>query len=152
MPPNTSCVWSLGDTRLAWAFGVENRQATTVLPCIQAAFEDLRSLTGGSRPAILRLHSDKTKEFLSPVIKAYLLQQGVRQTVNSGCDPAGNGLAERWIGSVKLSHCLVADDSHRNIGPMHVDGWHTFTLIESQRLQLTRPFPILVMLLWSIKL
>ena len=58
-----ACVWSLGDMRLVWAFGIENRQAITVLPCIQAAFEDLRSLTGGSRPPILRLRSD-TKEFL----------------------------------------------------------------------------------------
>ena len=37
--------------RLVWACGIENRQAATVLPCLQASFEDLRSLTGGSRPA-----------------------------------------------------------------------------------------------------
>ena len=64
--------------RLVWAFGIENRQATTVLPCLHAAFEDLRSLTGGSRPPILRLHSDKAKEFSYPVIRAYLSQQGGR--------------------------------------------------------------------------
>ena len=34
------CVRSLGDMRLAWAFGFENRQVVTVLACIQAAFED----------------------------------------------------------------------------------------------------------------
>ena len=42
------CVWSLGDVRVVWAYGIENRQATTVLPCLQASFEDLRALTGGS--------------------------------------------------------------------------------------------------------
>ena len=43
--------------------------------------------TGGSRPPILRLHSDKASEFLTPAIRAHLSQQGVRQTVNSGYDP-----------------------------------------------------------------
>ena len=61
-------VWSLGDMRLVWAYGIEIRQATVVLPCLQASFEDLRALTGGSRPPILRLDSDKAREFLSPVI------------------------------------------------------------------------------------
>ena len=103
-------VWSLGRMRLIWAFGVESRQASVVLPCLQSCFEDLRALTGGSRPPILRLHSDKASEFLTPTIRAYLSQQGVRQTVNSGCDPQGNGLAERWIGIVKVrATALLAD-------------------------------------------
>ena len=99
------CVWSLVDIthmRLVWALGIENRQANAVLPCIQAAFEDLRPLTGGSRPPVLRLHSDKAKNLLSPVIRAYLSQQGVRQTVNSGYVPAEIGLAERWVGVIKV--------------------------------------------------
>ena len=96
--------------RLIWAFGVESRQAAVVLPCLQSCFEDLRALTGGSRPPILRLHSDKASEFLTPTIRAYLSQQGVRQTVNSGYDPQGNGLAERWIGIVKVrATALLAD-------------------------------------------
>ena len=92
-------VWSLGHVRLIWAFSVESRQASVVLPCLQSCFEDLRALTG---PPILRLHSDKAREFLSPTIREYLSQQGVRQTVNSGSDPQGNGLAEQWIGIVKV--------------------------------------------------
>ena len=52
-------VWSLGHMRIIWAFGVESRQSSVVLPCLQSCFEDLRALTGGSRPPILRLHSDK---------------------------------------------------------------------------------------------
>ena len=103
-------VWSLGHMRLIWAFGVESRQSSVVLPCLQPCFEDLRALTGGSRPPILRLHSDKASEFLTPTIRAYLSQQGVRQTVNSGYDPQGNGLAERWIGIVKVrATALLAD-------------------------------------------
>ena len=77
---------------------------------VQSCFEDLRALTGGSRPPILRLHPDKASEFLTPTIRAYLSQQGVRQTVKSGCDPQGNGLAERWIGIVKVrATALLAD-------------------------------------------
>ena len=55
--------------RLVWAYGIESRQSTVVLvlSCIQVSFEDLRSLTGGSRPPVLRLESDKAREFLSPV-------------------------------------------------------------------------------------
>ena len=73
-------VWSLGHMRLIWAFGVESRQASVVLPCLQSCFEDLRALTGGSRPPILRLHSDKAREFLSPTIRAYLSQQAPSAT------------------------------------------------------------------------
>ena len=88
----------------------ESRQTSVVLPCLQFCFEDLRALTGGSRPPVLRLHSDKASEFLSPPIRAYLSQQGVRQTVNSGHDPQANGLAERWIGIVKVrATALLAD-------------------------------------------
>ena len=77
---------------------------------VQASFEDLRALAGGSRPPILRLHSDRAKEFLTPVIRTDLSQQKVRQTVNSGYDPAGNGLAERWLGIIKVrAMALLAD-------------------------------------------
>ena len=67
------CVWSLADMRLVWAFGIEHRQSFTVLPCLQAASEDLRSLTGGSRPPFLQLHSDRAKDLLSD---SYLLGRG----------------------------------------------------------------------------
>ena len=97
--------------RIIWAFGVESRQSSAVLPCLQSCFEDLRALTGGSRPPILRLHSDKASEFLTPSIRAYLSQQGVRQTVNSGYDPQGNGLLVLRMSMGRLhSHT----QSHRN--------------------------------------
>ena len=56
------------------------------------------------------MHSDKAREFLSPVIRAYLSQQGARQTLNSGYGPQGNGLAELWIGKIKVrATALLAD-------------------------------------------
>ena len=36
------CVWSLGDIRLAWVFGVENRQAVTSL-CCRASRQHLKT-------------------------------------------------------------------------------------------------------------
>ena len=73
------CVWSLGDMILVWAYGIESRQANVMLPCLQISSEDLRALTGGSRPPILRLHLDKAREFLSSIMRTYLSQQGIRQ-------------------------------------------------------------------------
>ena len=90
--------------------GPHPRRVNAVLPCLQASFEDLCALTGGSRLPIFRLHSDKAKEFLASVIRSYLAQQGVRRTVNSCYDPQGNGLAERWVGSIKVrATALLAD-------------------------------------------
>ena len=45
---------------------------------------------------------DLSIRLVAPVIRTYLSQQGARQTVNSGHDPAGNGLAERWVGITKV--------------------------------------------------
>ena len=43
-------------------------------------------------------------------MKAYLSQQGMRQTVNSGYDPAENSLAEKWAGIIKVrANALLAD-------------------------------------------
>ena len=100
-------------------------------------------MTGGSRPPILRLHSDKASEFLTLTIKAYLSHQGVRQTVNSGHDPQGNGLAERWIGIVRffLQTCAFLQTT----GPTHADGLLTSTHTESQKSQSIRRYHILGM-------
>ena len=63
--------------RLLWAFGVESRQTSVVLPCLQSCFEDLRALTGGSR-----LHADKASEILSPAISLLLY---ARISLSKGC-------------------------------------------------------------------
>ena len=114
---------------------------------LQSCFEDLRALTGGSRPPILRLHSDKASEFLTPTIRATCSQQGVRQTVNSGYDPQGNGLAERWIGVVKVratrSSCRSTPSSRLLVLCRWVAYIHTHT--ESQKSQSIRRYRILGM-------
>ena len=120
-----------------------------VLPCLQSCFEDLRALTGGSRPPILRLHSDKASEFLTPAIRAYLSQQGIRQTVNSGYDPQGNGLAERWIGIVKVRATALLADARLppDYWSYAADGLLTCTRTGSQKSPLVKHFHTLVT--WS---
>ena len=51
---------------------------------------------------VLRMHSDKVKEFLAKSVRSLLKAHGIRQTTNSGYDPAANGIAERWVGIVKV--------------------------------------------------
>eukprot|EP00971_Amphidinium_carterae_P025618 505394-Amphidinium_carterae.1 len=51
-------------TRLVWAFPVESPDGPTTVSCLQVVMEELRSLTGGSRPPVLRAHSDRAAAFL----------------------------------------------------------------------------------------
>ena len=82
--------------------GVENRDDPHVVAGLQVALDDLSSLTGGCRAPVLRLHSDKAKEFLAISVRKLLRAHGIRQTTNSGYDPAANGIAERWVGIIKV--------------------------------------------------
>ena len=44
------------------------------------------------------------------MIRTFLSRQGERQTVNSGYDPAGHGLSEKWVGIIKVrATALLAD-------------------------------------------
>ena len=95
-------VWCLREVRLIWAMGVENRDDPHVVAGLQVALDDLSSLTGGCRAPVLRLHSDKAKEFLATSVRKLLRSHGIRQTTNSGYDPAANGIAERWVGIIKV--------------------------------------------------
>ena len=95
-------VWCLREVRLVWALGVENRDDPHVVAGLQVALDDLTSLTGGCRAPVLRMHSDKAKEFLAKSVRSLLKAHGIRQTTNSGYDPAANGIAERWVGIVKV--------------------------------------------------
>ena len=85
-------VWCLRDVRLIWAMGVENRDDPHVVAGLQVALDDPTSLTGGCRAPVLRLHSDKAKEFLATSVRKLLRTHGIRQTTNSGYDPAANGI------------------------------------------------------------
>ena len=84
-----------------WAMGVENRGALHVVAGLQVALDDLTSLIGGCQAPVLRLRSDKAKQFLGK--GALLRAHGIRQTTNAGYDPAANGIAERWVGIVQVS-------------------------------------------------
>ena len=95
-------VWCLREVRLIWALGVESRDDPHVVAGLQVALDDLTSLTGGCRAPVLRMHSDKAKEFLAKSVRGLLKAHGIRQTTNSGYDPAANGIAERWVGIVKV--------------------------------------------------
>ena len=91
-------VWCLREVRLIWALGVESGDDPHVVAGLQVALDDLSSLTGDCRAPVLRMHSDKAKEFLAKSVRGLLKAHGIRQTTNSGYDPAANGVAERWVG------------------------------------------------------
>ena len=52
--------------------GVEARDDPHVVAGLQVAMDDLTSLTGGCRASVLRLHSDKAKEFLAKSVRSLL--------------------------------------------------------------------------------
>ena len=90
-------VWRLTDIRLLWAFALDRRTKENVRSCLQDVMAELTQLTGGSKPPVMRVHSDQAGEFLSPVVMEWLKQHNIKQTFTSGYDPAANGVAERWI-------------------------------------------------------
>ena len=62
-------------------------------------------------------YSDKAKEVLAKSVRSLLRAHGVRQTTNSGYDPA-NGIAERWVGIIKVrATALLAEH------PVSPDSW-----------------------------
>ena len=42
---------------------------------------ELTQLTGGSKPPVMRVHSDQAGEFLSPVVMEWLKQHNIKQTL-----------------------------------------------------------------------
>ena len=86
------CVWGLGDMRLVWVYGIENRQATTVLPCAQASFEDLRALTGGSRV----LNQDPPSYVFTPTkLKSSLPLSSEPTSLDNECDKLSTQVTTR---------------------------------------------------------
>ena len=80
--------------------------------CLQDVVAELTQLTGGSKPPVMRVHSDQAGEFLSPVVMEWLKQHNIRQTFTSGYDPAANGVAERWIDLVKIKATVLLAANH----------------------------------------
>ena len=105
-------VWRLADIRLLWAFALDRRTKENVRSCLQDVMAELTQLTGGSKPPVMRVHSDQAGEFLSPVVMEWLKQHNIKQTFTSGYDPAANGVAERWIDLVKIKATVLLAANH----------------------------------------
>ncbi|CAI7912443.1 unnamed protein product, partial [Closterium sp. NIES-53] len=71
---------------------------------IRAARLQLRESFGSDFP-VLRLHSDRGKEFSSARLGAFCRAQGIRQTFTLPASPQQNGIAERRIGMVMGVAC-----------------------------------------------
>ena len=105
-------VWRLADIRLLWAFALDRRTKENVRSCLQDVMAELTQWTGGSKPPVMRVHSDQAGEFLSPVVMEWLKQHNIKQTFTSGYDPAANGVAERWIDLVKIKATVLLAANH----------------------------------------
>ncbi|CAI7774597.1 unnamed protein product, partial [Closterium sp. NIES-54] len=66
---------------------------------IRAARLRLRESFGSDFP-VLRLHSNRRREFSSALLGAFCRAQGIRQTFTLSASPQQNGIAERHIGMV----------------------------------------------------
>ena len=56
-------VWRLGTVRLVWAFAVPGKTKECVRSCLSDVVAELNAYTGGSKPPVLRIHSDQAREF-----------------------------------------------------------------------------------------
>ena len=100
-------VWRLDTVRLLWAFAVPGKTKECVRSCLNDVVAELNSYTGGSKPPVLRIHSDQAREFLSQVVMEWLMQHNIKQTFTSTGDPSSNGVAERWIDLVKVKATVL---------------------------------------------
>ncbi|CAI7895337.1 unnamed protein product, partial [Closterium sp. NIES-53] len=66
---------------------------------IRAARLQLRERFGSDFP-VLRLHSDRGREFSSDLLRAFCRAEGIHQTFTLPASPQQNGIAERRIGMV----------------------------------------------------
>ena len=100
-------VWRLDTVRLLWAFAVPGKTKECVRSCLNDVVAELNTYTGGSKPPVLRIHSDQAREFLSQAVMEWLMQHNIKQTFTSTGDPSSNGVAERWIDLVKVKATVL---------------------------------------------
>ena len=100
-------VWRLDTVRLLWAFAVPGKTKECVGSCLNDVVAELNTYTGGSKPPVLRIHSDQAREFLSEAVMEWLMQHNIKQTFTSTGDPSSNGVAERWIDLVKVKATVL---------------------------------------------
>ena len=100
-------VWRLDTVRLLWAFAVPGKTKECVRSCLNDVVAELNAYTGGSKPPVLRIHSDQAREFLSQAVMEWLMHHNIKQTFTSTGDPSSNGVAERWIDLVKVKATVL---------------------------------------------
>ena len=66
-------VWRISSVRLLWGFALDHRTKENVRACLQEVVSEITVMTGGSKPPVMRCHSDQAGEFLSPVISGLKL-------------------------------------------------------------------------------
>ncbi|CAI7887512.1 unnamed protein product, partial [Closterium sp. NIES-53] len=88
-------------SRYTTVFSLRSKGDVTevLIDWIRAARLQLRESFGSDFP-VLRLHSDRGREFSSARLGAFCRAQGIRQTFTLPASPQQNGIAERRIGMV----------------------------------------------------
>ena len=84
-----------------------SRHVKHVLPALQTLHARFRSLG----IPMLRMHSDRAKEFISRPVRAWTAQVGMYQTVTSGDDSKSNGRCEAELGQWKRRLRLLLKSS-----------------------------------------
>ena len=84
-----------------------SRHVKHVLPALQILHARFRSLG----IPMLRMHSDRAKEFISRPVRAWTAQVGMYQTVTSGDDSKSNGRCEAELGQWKRRLRLLLKSS-----------------------------------------
>ena len=90
-----------------WAFAVTGKTKKCVRSCLNDVVAELNTYIGGSKPPILRVHSDQAREFLSQPVMECLMRHNIKQIFISIGDPSLNGVAERWIDLVKVKATVL---------------------------------------------
>ncbi|CAE7336713.1 unnamed protein product, partial [Symbiodinium sp. CCMP2592] len=79
---------------------MKRRLWSELFSALQSVLAQVSALCG-DRPQVVRIHSDKAREFLAQRVVEGINALGVFQTTTTGYDPQANGLAERTVGLLK---------------------------------------------------
>ena len=85
---------------LQFTRGLRRRLWDGVFAAVQGILSEASALAG-EKPSIVRIHSDRAREFLAEKLVDGINKLGVFKTTTAGYDPQANGLAERSVGQLK---------------------------------------------------
>ena len=105
-------------TQLHFVRPMKRRLWSELYSALQSVLAQVSALCG-ERPQVVRIHSDKAREFLAQRVVEGINALGVFQTTTTGYDPQANGLAERTVGLLKqrAKGFLIRAASTRSSGP-----------------------------------